>query len=80
MDSEVVQLRAVDGDSGENGRLTYRIVNQVSNPEFSLDPVTGSLTIARTLDRETTPQYNVRRTIELYMQWWQGQFVVSLHV
>ena len=57
--SQVVQLGATDEDSGENGKVSFRIVNQDSNPDFILDPTSGLLQTIRTLDRETTPLYTV---------------------
>ena len=57
--SQVVQLGATDEDSGENGKVSFRIVNQDSSPDFILDPASGLLQTIRTLDRETTPLYTV---------------------
>ncbi len=57
--SQVVQLGAIDEDSGDNGEFTFRIVNQASNPDFFLDTSTGMLQTIGTLDRETTAQYTV---------------------
>ena len=52
----IANITAVDPDSGDNGFVTYRIVNQVP---FSIDELTGALSVAETLDREEIPQYSV---------------------
>ncbi|XP_026185877.1 protocadherin-20 [Mastacembelus armatus] len=47
----LVQVSASDADSGSNGRVTYRLDKQTS-PIFSIDPVTGQLSVSASLDRE----------------------------
>lgn len=53
----LLQISASDADSGENGMVTYRLENY--NPTmFSIDSVTGQLSLLVPLDRE---QQNVHR-------------------
>uniref|UniRef100_A0A3Q3BHI2 Protocadherin 20-like n=1 Tax=Haplochromis burtoni TaxID=8153 RepID=A0A3Q3BHI2_HAPBU len=53
----LLQISASDSDSGENGMVTYRLENY--NPTmFSIDSVTGQLSLLVPLDRE---QQNVHR-------------------
>ncbi|XP_050411638.1 protocadherin Fat 4 [Patella vulgata] len=50
-------VKATDLDTGINGQITYQI--QSSFTEFALDPVSGALTIASSLDRETKDNFNL---------------------
>ena len=52
---EVVGLLASDRDSGVNSQLEYTILSGNTDRLFSLDPWTGSLTLARRVDFETDP-------------------------
>ncbi|XP_053055503.1 cadherin EGF LAG seven-pass G-type receptor 1 isoform X3 [Acinonyx jubatus] len=52
----VIELRAHDPDEGEAGRLSYQmeaLFDERSNGYFLIDPVTGAVSTARALDRET---------------------------
>ncbi|XP_012590543.1 PREDICTED: cadherin EGF LAG seven-pass G-type receptor 1, partial [Condylura cristata] len=52
----VIELRALDPDEGEAGRLRYQmeaLFDERSNGYFLIDPATGAVTTARELDRET---------------------------
>ncbi|XP_019384093.1 PREDICTED: protocadherin-16, partial [Crocodylus porosus] len=50
-------LRATDPDAGENGRLEYYVEDGDPAQDFSLDPASGILSTARSLDREHTDAY-----------------------
>ena len=52
--SEIIQLLASDGDDGANAKLKYSIVSGNDDFTFSLDPWTGSLSLARSLDFESS--------------------------
>lgn len=56
-------VKAVDGDPGENGRITYHFKVNDSNvqetDEFSINEDTGEIRAKIILDRETKPQYQV---------------------
>jgi hypothetical protein len=58
--SLVYVARATDGDTGRNGRLRYSIDG--SRSSFAVDNRTGSVTIARQLDYESSPLYTVMVT------------------
>ncbi|XP_031823068.1 cadherin EGF LAG seven-pass G-type receptor 2 isoform X1 [Sarcophilus harrisii] len=63
----VASLRAVDPDEGEAGRLEYTmdaLFDSRSNQFFSLDPVTGAVTTAEELDRETKSTHVFRVTAQ----------------
>ena len=59
--SEIIQLLASDGDDGANAELKYSIVSGNDDFTFSLDPWTGSLSLARSLDFESTTRAYVLR-------------------
>lgn len=53
-------MTASDADSGNNGVVTFRLVNVGGvNSPFLLSPISGSLSVQQPLDRETVPQYTV---------------------
>ena len=51
----VLTVRATDDDEGLNAKLTYAF--EKSQQDFNINANTGEITVARSLDRETTPQY-----------------------
>lgn len=55
----VYNFTAKDADSGVNGELNFHIVSSLPSTKnvFSLDPLTGSLTLASALDFETLKEY-----------------------
>ncbi|XP_041483662.1 protocadherin-23-like [Lytechinus variegatus] len=55
----VIHIIATDEDSGENGRVGYRIISGNEDGKFSLDSVTGLLTIAHSLDHEHKRDYEL---------------------
>ncbi|KAM9026533.1 protocadherin-23 isoform 3-T3 [Ara ararauna] len=58
----VHRIIAKDPDEGRNGQVTYHIVSGNENKAFVLDKITGLLTTARLLDRETQECYNLTVT------------------
>ncbi|GFN75003.1 fat cadherin [Plakobranchus ocellatus] len=60
--SRVVTLHAVDDDDGDNGKLSYSIVNYENVP-FDIDAFTGDITTKTILDYET-----MRRMYELHVR------------
>ncbi|XP_017285390.1 cadherin EGF LAG seven-pass G-type receptor 1 isoform X2 [Kryptolebias marmoratus] len=55
--SSVIQIRAIDSDSGENARLAYRLTDTVSGFPFTINNSTGWITVSEELDRESTEFY-----------------------
>ncbi|EGW10030.1 Cadherin EGF LAG seven-pass G-type receptor 2 [Cricetulus griseus] len=65
--TSVASLRAIDPDEGEAGRLEYTmdaLFDSRSNHFFSLDPITGTVTTAEELDRETKSTHVFRVTAQ----------------
>uniref|UniRef100_A0A8V0XY38 Cadherin EGF LAG seven-pass G-type receptor 1 n=1 Tax=Gallus gallus TaxID=9031 RepID=A0A8V0XY38_CHICK len=61
----VIVLRAQDPDEGEAGRLAYSmeaLFDERSNDYFSIDPQTGGVVTARSLDRETKDTHVLKVT------------------
>ena len=53
-------LTATDGDNGDNGRLTYSILQTVmdeSKDVFAIDPSSGMVKLKRPLDREKVAEH-----------------------
>lgn len=53
----VIHIQAIDGDSGENARLEYRLTDTTPGFPFSINNSTGWVTVSEELDRETTEFY-----------------------
>ncbi|XP_057586594.1 protocadherin Fat 2 isoform X2 [Hippopotamus amphibius kiboko] len=51
----IVELKAKDADSEDNGRVRYTLLSPTE--KFSLHPLTGELVVTGHLDRESEPQY-----------------------
>ncbi|MEQ2195050.1 hypothetical protein XENOCAPTIV_006726, partial [Xenoophorus captivus] len=58
--AEVLQLSAFDPDEGPNGDVTYTLTEDNSQGAFSVDPLTGIVRTARSLDRESRAQYTLK--------------------
>lgn len=59
---QILQVTAVDLDTGNNARLTYRLLasnNNKSNEIFGIFPNSGWLYLKESLDRETKDQYKL---------------------
>uniref|UniRef100_A0A665UT02 Cadherin domain-containing protein n=1 Tax=Echeneis naucrates TaxID=173247 RepID=A0A665UT02_ECHNA len=60
--TSLLTLSAVDPDQGQNGNVSYSIFQQSppSDPAvFSVDPVSGMVSVAGALDRETKAEYEL---------------------
>ncbi|XP_076008243.1 cadherin EGF LAG seven-pass G-type receptor 1 isoform X2 [Genypterus blacodes] len=53
----VIHIQAIDGDSGENARLEYRLTATTPGFPFIINNSTGWITVSEELDRETTEFY-----------------------
>ncbi len=56
---QVLTVEAVDGDSGDNGRVTYRIADGNVGEAFNLDPNNGRIRSNVVLDRERVLSYSL---------------------
>jgi protocadherin Fat 1/2/3 len=56
--TEIFRANATDADLGENARVTYSMVTDTG--DFSVDPVTGVLTVTSGLDRERQEVYELK--------------------
>lgn len=50
----------MDADTGLNGRVRYALDGSGSVEAFVMDPVSGVLRTAKTLDRESIAQYELK--------------------
>ena len=57
INTQVVKVSATDTDIGVNGQITYSIADGNIGDVFSIDELTGQMTLVKTLDRETTASY-----------------------
>uniref|UniRef100_A0A8C1XZ71 FAT atypical cadherin 2 n=1 Tax=Cyprinus carpio TaxID=7962 RepID=A0A8C1XZ71_CYPCA len=55
----VLQVSAVDNDSGRNSDITYQLVDK-ENEFFEIDPLSGILVTSQVLDYETTQQFTLK--------------------
>lgn len=57
---EVIQVKAVDKDvRPQNNQFSFSIMGGNTNQDFKIDPQNGKIEVARHLDRETIPIYNL---------------------
>ena len=61
--SEVYVARATDGDAGTDGQIVYSITSETPVGYFIINDVSGQVTVAKALDRETMPD-GVNLTIQ----------------
>ena len=59
VNTQIATLTALDGDDGDGDTLTYAITAGNTNTQFAIDQNTGILTIAKSLDHETTPTHKL---------------------
>uniref|UniRef100_A0A3B3TF36 Protocadherin Fat 4 n=1 Tax=Paramormyrops kingsleyae TaxID=1676925 RepID=A0A3B3TF36_9TELE len=57
--TDVLQVSATDADEGTNGQILFSLVDGDSGSDFRIDSITGTITVARALDRETRPSYSL---------------------
>ena len=55
----VIRVTATDTDSGENGRVTYRVVSGNVGGTFAIDSSQGQIRTAVRLDREARAKYSL---------------------
>uniref|UniRef100_A0A9J8ADP7 FAT atypical cadherin 2 n=1 Tax=Cyprinus carpio carpio TaxID=630221 RepID=A0A9J8ADP7_CYPCA len=57
--TSVLQVSAVDRDSGRNSDMTYQLVDKEKNV-FEIDPLSGILVTSQVLDYETSQQFTLK--------------------
>ncbi|XP_016096583.1 protocadherin Fat 4-like [Sinocyclocheilus grahami] len=57
--ADVVQVFASDADEGTNGQIRFSIAGGNANSDFRIDSVTGVISVAKLLDRETRSAYSL---------------------
>ncbi|XP_078086838.1 protocadherin Fat 1-like [Mustelus asterias] len=57
--SEVLQVTALDKDTGMNAEIMYSIQSGNSGNMFSIDPVSGKITVAKKLDQAVQGSYDL---------------------
>ncbi|XP_031420890.1 cadherin EGF LAG seven-pass G-type receptor 1 isoform X2 [Clupea harengus] len=55
--NSVIHIQAIDGDSGNNAHLEYRLIDMQPGFPFAINNSTGWITVCAELDRETTEFY-----------------------
>uniref|UniRef100_A0A8C5N4G4 Protocadherin Fat 4 n=1 Tax=Gouania willdenowi TaxID=441366 RepID=A0A8C5N4G4_GOUWI len=58
--TDVIQVFATDADDGTNGQIRFSISGGNTNSDFRIDSVTGGISVAKQLDRETRSSYSLR--------------------
>nr|AUG84445.1 fat [Platynereis dumerilii] len=59
INTQVVRVGATDVDKGDNAKLTYEIVSGNEAGRFSINEVTGQITLTSRLDREVVSEYQL---------------------
>ncbi|XP_061729707.1 protein dachsous [Cydia pomonella] len=65
INTKILEIQAIDKDTGNNARLTYRIIsseNTTNEGFFQVQPTTGWVYLAKALDRETAAQHKMTIT------------------
>lgn len=57
--TDVIQVFASDADDGSNGQIRFSISSGNTNSDFRIDSVTGVISVAKRLDRETRSAYSL---------------------
>ncbi|CAN9514583.1 unnamed protein product [Ophioblennius macclurei] len=57
--TDVIQVFASDADDGTNGQIRFSISGGNTNSDFRIDSVTGVISVAKQLDRETRATYSL---------------------
>ena len=60
MNTEVIDVDAIDNDLGDNSKLEYEIVDGNIGDVFVINPTTGLVKVSGTIDRETRESYTLR--------------------
>eukprot|EP00066_Takifugu_rubripes_P017726 XP_011606992.1 PREDICTED: protocadherin Fat 4-like [Takifugu rubripes] len=61
-----IQISSFDDDLGTNAVINYFIIDQLSNVPFTINFITGFITVKRPLDRETRDQYILKAVDQGY--------------
>ena len=59
VDNIIITIKATDQDEGVNGEIEYNIIKGDPNAMFKIDKSTGSISVAKQLDYEQIPVYNI---------------------
>lgn len=62
VNTTILTVSATDGDDGPNGLVRYRISSENERKEFSVNPITGAVTILEPLDYDTVQEYRLNIT------------------
>lgn len=62
VNTTILTVRAIDGDHGPNGMVRYEIAGSHHSGEFSVNAVTGAVTILKPLDYDQVQEYNLNVT------------------
>lgn len=57
--TDILQVFASDADEGTNGQIRFSIAGGNLNSDFRIDSVTGVISVAKLLDRETRSSYSL---------------------
>ncbi|RVE67603.1 hypothetical protein OJAV_G00104590 [Oryzias javanicus] len=57
--TDVIQVFASDADDGSNGQIRFSISGGNTNSDFRIDSVTGVISVAKRLDRESRSSYSL---------------------
>ncbi|XP_066572717.1 protocadherin Fat 2 [Amia ocellicauda] len=57
--TEVLQVKALDKDKGSNAEISYAFYSGNTDDAFSIDPKSGSITVAKRLDNLTQEHYHL---------------------
>ncbi|KAF8360102.1 cdh-3 [Pristionchus pacificus] len=52
---KVIEMKAIDGDEGDNGIVRYSLIDEMT--PFTIDAVTGWISIGKKIDREVKDEY-----------------------
>lgn len=56
---QILEIQAIDKDTGNNARITYRILSNSTEDFFKVQSSTGWVYLSKTLDRETTDKHRM---------------------
>jgi protocadherin Fat 4 len=62
VNTTILTVNAVDSDDGPNGMVRYEISAGNERQEFSINPITGAITILEALDYDTIQEYRLNIT------------------
>ncbi|KAK1175363.1 hypothetical protein AOXY_G3063 [Acipenser oxyrinchus oxyrinchus] len=57
--TDLIQVVASDADEGTNGQIRFSIIGGNANKDFRIDSVTGMISVAKQLNRETCASYSL---------------------